>query len=255
MNVEQVVRGIEGFTTWPHARRIRVLAWYIHRHEQRDRFTVADLRRLSNDLSLAHPGNYSQQVADLERSGVIVKDGANGGFYLERRARDELDAQLGHRPTRIAVQSLLASLAERVPNLRERAFLTEAVLCFDVGAFRAAIVMTWNLAFDHLCTFVLTHHRAAFNRQWPVTYAKRHKDAAVKEVNKPDDFSEMKESEVIQVCKSAGIIPDNVAKILSEKLTRRNIAAHPSSVIIEAVQAEDFILDLVNNVVLKLVRA
>lgn len=39
---------------------------------------------------------------------------------------------------------------------------------------------------------------------------------------------------------------------MSAKLDRRNTAAHPSDVVITALTAEEYISDLVNNVVLKL---
>ena len=61
-----------------------------------------------------------------------------------------------------------------------------------------------------------------------------------------------KESEVIDISKAAGFLHDNIKKILDEKRTRRNIAAHPSLVEITQYQAEDFISDLVNNVILRL---
>lgn len=67
-----------------------------------------------------------------------------------------------------------------------------------------------------------------------------------------DDFEEFKESEVIEVCGKAGIINDNTKKILNDKLTRRNMAAHPSLVEITQYQADDVITDLVNNVILKM---
>ena len=41
-------------------------------------------------------------------------------------------------------------------------------------------------------------------------------------------------------------------RTLSEKLGKRNMAAHPSLVVITQYQAEDVISDLVNNVILKL---
>ena len=44
---------------------------------------------------------------------------------------------------------------------------------------------------------------------------------------------------------------NDVHKILTTKLGIRNSAAHPSTVVITQVQAEDFITDLINNVVLK----
>lgn len=248
--LERLVEGISGFTEWKHAQRIRLFAWYLHRHENKARFETGDVRRLYGALALAEPGNYTQQLTNLREAKVLLKDRA--GFYLEKRVRDEFDEKYGQRPTRIAVHALLASLPARVPNVAERVFLEEAIKCFSVEAFRAAIVMAWNLAYDHVCTYVLARHLDAFNRQWPVSLPKHHEKARIKQVTKMDDFSEFKESEVIQVCKAAAIVPGEVAKVLSAKLDRRNTAAHPSDVVVTALTAEEFISDLGNNVVLKL---
>jgi hypothetical protein len=68
-----------------------------------------------------------------------------------------------------------------------------------------------------------------------------------------EDFAdELKESEVLEICNSAGIINKDIYKILKAKLDRRNSAAHPSSVKIDQLQAEEFIDDIVKNVILKL---
>ena len=68
-----------------------------------------------------------------------------------------------------------------------------------------------------------------------------------------DDFSiVLKESEVIDICKSAKIINPNLHKILKEKLEKRNTAAHPSTVRVTQVQAEAFIDELIRNAVLGL---
>src|ERR1017187_5751256 len=140
-----------------------------------------------------------------------------------------------------------------VPDLAERTFLDEALNCFEVGAFRAAVVMTWNLAYHHLCDYILKNRLADFNLRWPAVFQGHHSKGS-KFITTMDDFGDMlKESEVIRIAKSATIISNDVAKILDEKLGRRNSAAHPSGVRIEQLQAEDFIDDLVKNVVLKLV--
>ncbi len=64
---------------------------------------------------------------------------------------------------------------------------------------------------------------------------------------------ELKESEVLQVCRSANIITNDLFKIFKEKLDKRNTAAHPSSVEIAPHTAEEYVIDLVTNAVLKLV--
>jgi uncharacterized protein YajQ (UPF0234 family) len=68
-----------------------------------------------------------------------------------------------------------------------------------------------------------------------------------------DDFAdEFNESEIIEVCNSAQTVNGNIIKILKEKLVKRNIAAHPSSVVVVQSQADDVVTDLVNNVVVAL---
>jgi len=130
----------------------------------------------------------------------------------------------------------------------EKAYLDEALRCFRHDAVRAAIVMTWNLAYAHLCNVILVKHLPAFNTQLPLSFPR----AEISTIATRDDFEALKESQVLQVAKSANIISGSVHKILKEKLDRRNIAAHPSNVVIRPETAEEFILDLVQNVVLKL---
>jgi hypothetical protein len=175
------------------------------------------------------------------------------GFSLERRVRQELDAKFGIRESAVTIHRLLAELPDKIPSLAERVFLDEALKCFRVGAFRAAIVMTWNLAYDHLCGVVVAKHLGEFNRQWPLSYPKDHAKARIAAISKLDDFGELKESQVIQICRSAGIVTNDVFKILEEKLGKRNTAAHPSLVEITQLEAESFINELVRNVVLKMI--
>ena len=72
-------------------------------------------------------------------------------------------------------------------------------------------------------------------------------------INNFDDFEELKEREVVEICNSASLVNSGVYKALLRNLDRRNTAGHPSDVVIVQANAEDTILDLINNVVLRLV--
>lgn len=72
-------------------------------------------------------------------------------------------------------------------------------------------------------------------------------------ISSVEHFEEMKEAEIIDVCQNASLFSKNLTEILREKLKKRNIAAHPSQVVIQQFQADDVITDLINNVVLALV--
>ena len=136
-------------------------------------------------------------------------------------------------------------------RIEERAFLEEVIRCYRVQAFRATVVMAWNLAYDHVLHWILNDpgRLATFNARIPVRHPNK-KPMPV--IAKFEDFEKLREAEVIEVCSSAGLITSGVFKILEGKLDRRNTAGHPSKVEVLASGAEDAIQDLVVNVVLKL---
>lgn len=249
MHLCDLVNSIPNFASSSHAEKIKLFAWYLHHWQKQDRFNQAGIRACYDELHLDKPSDVSPYLAQLQtrKPKEVIRD--RRGFYLEKRVRDQLEEKYGKRSTAIQLDKLLLDLPDKVPSLVERVFLEEALICFRYGAFRAAIVMSWNLAFDHLCSYVLASHLVDFNAQLPITFPK----SRISSISSKDNFSELKESEVLQVCKSANIISSSLHKILVEKLNRRNIAAHPSSVTITQLQAEDYMTDLVNNVVLKLV--
>lgn len=249
MLLSDVVNSIPGFNSWSHSDKIKLFAWYIHSYRNRERFNQEDIRNCYDELHLEKPSNVSPYLAALQdrKPKSVLKD--TKGYYLSKPVRDDLANRYGQRQAYVQVDKILQDLPKNVPDLNQRTYLDEALICFKSGAFRAAIVMCWNLCYDHLCDYVLSGHLTAFNIQLPKSYPK----AKISTISVIDDFGELKEFEILLVCKSANIISGNVYKILSEKLTRRNLAAHPTNIVFTQVQAEDFIIDLINNVVLKLV--
>jgi hypothetical protein len=248
MTLDELSRAVPGLATMNHVDKIKHFAWFLVTQDKVERFGVADIRRCYDQLHYAQASNFSQliqQMADKNPPDVL-KD--SHGFRLEGRIREKLDGLYGTRPATIAVDEMLQSLVGKVSDEAERLFLSEALDCFRIKAFRATIVMTWNVAFDHLLNWVFANHLATFN----ASISRRYPRKAGIVVTAKDDFLELKESETIEVCAHAGIVNDNLAKVLREKLTRRNLAAHPSLVEIVQYQAEDVISDLVNNVILRL---
>lgn len=244
MTIEELVRQVPEFEAWGHTQRLRFIGWYYHAHEARPDYELSELRRAFEQLNLAPPTNISQLVTQLVDKKELIKKARK--LSLDRRLRQEFDSKYGQRPTALIVTKLLQGLPAKVPHVAERAFLDETIKCFGAGAYRAAIVMGWNLAYDHLLDWVLKNHLAAFNAAWPATFKKP------LVVANRGDFADAKEAHVIQVCRAAGFITADLKKMLDEKLDRRNSAAHPSDIVVGQAQAEAFIDDLLQNVVLKL---
>ncbi|MDP1768962.1 MAG: hypothetical protein Q8L74_09195 [Nitrospirota bacterium] len=250
MTLEDLLNGIDGFPDWSHADKIRFFAWFIHSKEEKDRFSPTDIRACYDSLSLEQPSNVNSYIDKMfaRRPREVLRDGQ--GYALEKRLRDELEKKYGSRPATTQVDRLLLDLPSKIPDLAERIFLEETILCFRCKAYRATIVMAWNLAFDHLCNHIFSEARRidAFNLQLPKSFPK----ARIGAVAAKDDFGELKESEVLQVARSANLISSDLNVVLKEKLAKRNTAAHPSSIAIAPHTAEEYVIDLINNAVLKL---
>lgn len=99
---------------------------------------------------------------------------------------------------------------------------------------------------DHLFAYILAHKLADFN-----SALAKDKGVKLSTVSQRDHFTEIKETKFIELCRAAGIISNDVRKILDQKLGTRNSCAHPSGVIVNKSKVIDFIEDLVDNVVLK----
>jgi hypothetical protein len=247
MDLREVVEQAEGFDALPPREKIRLFAWHLHSHKGALSFDNAAIRACFSALHLSDP-NVPKYLTRMADGGDLVRE--KGDYKLARSIRTSLDAKYGIRHTVVQVSKLLADLPGKVPDLAEKNFLTEAIKCYRIEAYRACVVMSWNLAYSHLLHWILNNpkHLQNFNAGIPKRYPKK----VTLTISRYDDFEELKESEVIEVCNNAGLLNGNIIRILREKLGKRNMAAHPSSVLVVQSQADDVVTDLVNNVVLVL---
>lgn len=209
---------------------------------------TGDLRACYDQLHL-EPPNISHYLTYLStgKARSFIRD--RRGFRLEGNWRNKLNAALSQPDETIVVRALLSDLIPKVTDSDERRFLEEALRCYSVKAFRATVVMAWNLAYAHFRRVVFSNDQklADFNETIPIRYPK-----SSVQIRNADDFDDLKEFEAIEVAQTAKLISKNVAEIMKDKLKRRNRAAHPSSIEITQPQADDVVTDLINNVVLKL---
>jgi len=197
---------------------------------------------------------YSNISAYLSRNSKRSKKSppkflkTKAGYQLERGMELEIQKTLHVGPARQETSHLLRGLLSKVSNQHKRAFLQEAIDCYEIGARRSSVVMVWILTINHLYDYIFQYERAAFDGALSKNNDKRIK---VTKISKVDDFSDIPEGKFIEITRSAGVISNDVRKILDVKLGIRNSYAHPSNVTISDVKATDFIIDLVENVILK----
>ena len=231
--------------------KILHMGWFLHAQRNRDRFDVDAVRQCFNEGNMEVPRNLARDMSRLAERKALLKDAT--GYRLHHDHRRMLDSKFADRPDTAPIPQLLKQLPGKISDEGERLFLSEALKCYHASAFRAAIVMAWNLAYDHLLHWILKDpaRTDAFNQK---IAGKVGPKRAWITITKREDFEDLKESEVLDICGTASLFAsDNTKRVLGIQLTKRNLAAHPSLLEIGQPQADDAIYDLVNNVVLALV--
>jgi len=248
MDLDALKHAVSGLADKSHYDKIKIFGWWLHVYKGRPSFSGADIAKCYADLHFVAPSSFGPYIKTLFEKKELLKAGA--GYELENKVREKLDAY-GQSEVTIKINNLLTELADKLPDMAERAYYQEALICYTHGSRRAAIVMTWNIAYSHLCDHVLGKRLADFNARWLLTFPGMHKNR-VRAITKMDDFNdELKESEVLIICRDAGLITKNIYNIMHAALGRRNAAAHPSSVIIDQLQTDAYIVDLITNVILQ----
>jgi hypothetical protein len=251
MDLVALKQAVPSLADKSHYDKIKIFGWWMHVHKSKASFTAAEVGKCYDELHFARPASFGEYFKQLVKKKELLP--ARSAYSLEHRVREQLDIAYGTPVRTVKVTSLLADLADTIPDMAERAYYQEALICYKHGSLRGAVVMTWNIAFSHLCTHVLTKRLADFNARWLLSMPGMHKKAVI-EIKVFDDFNdELKESEVLTICRDAGILTKNMYNVMHAALGKRNAAAHPNAVVIDQLQTDAFISDLVINVVQKII--
>ncbi len=247
--LEQFVRQTPDFYECKQVEQIAYFVYFLTQiSNSSNRTKTSEIKECYQLLDLSTP-NVSARLSEGAKNTrnqprIFLQD--NEGWYLERRKKTELDKILQDSPIVQQTNKMLRDLLDDIAVGARKEFLEEAITCYEFGAFRACIVMGWIVTIDHLFEYVFNRHLPAFNTSLAKRSHKKPTQILVK-----DDFSELKEYDFIEICRSANIISKDVRKILDEKLGIRNSAGHPSGIKIKKIKATDFLQDLITNVIVK----
>ena len=249
MTIKEFVDQFDDFTEWDGRKQVDYLAYFLIAIVGQPSFSAKEMAESFDILNMkpySRIAPYLSEHANRGRGGKYVKIGREYG--LERSVLDNIRKQVEDEPKRIQVSQQLTGLTSRVTDPREHAFLKEAIDCYRVRAFRAAIIMIWILVVHHLEKFILNNpsNLAQFNAALA-----KNPDRRIKVISKPEDFSELSEVKLIELMRAADLISNDTRKLLDEKLGIRNSAAHPSDLIFDGHKATEFSSDLIQNVLLK----
>jgi hypothetical protein len=239
----------EFYSRVPYRDQVSILADYFSYFLQvelsRDSVTVAEIKKCFEFCDLQVPVWVAQHLSNNSKGKKSKYVKAKVGYRLHASEREKIASELGSKPEIIQVSTPLRKMYEELNEGARKEFLRESLDSYTHGNNRSAVVMFWLFLMDHLYELVLTKHLAAFNTVLATNTDRRVK---VDVVSKRDDFGDIPEGKFVEFLRSAGIVSNDVRKILDQKLGTRNTAAHPSTVTFKASKAAEFLEDLIENV-------
>ncbi len=222
--------------------QVQAALYYLKHHEGRDALRVREIRAVLVQAGVprARGANIAQA---LVRSAPRVHQIEDGFWALTSTGEDYVRQRLsiGTDTRADADIGSLETLARGIADEATRGYVNEAVECLQVGARRAAVVFLWSGAVA-----------AIRNEVW--THGPRQIEAALQRLNpkakfrKKDDFSAVKDIQLLTVAQELGIYDKSEKKHLQVALDLRNDCGHPVKYRPGEKKVSSFIEDVVGIV-------
>jgi hypothetical protein len=143
-----------------------------------------------------------------------------------------------------AIETLKNALAN-VTDPGRKAFIDEAMRCYQHKLYRAAVVLSWVGAVSVLYNYVIANCLPAFNAE-----AKR-RDAKWRDAVTSDDLARMKEHDFLDTINALSKLGKNSKRELLNCLDLRNGCGHPNSLDVGAARVASHIETIAQNVFTK----
>ncbi len=160
--------------------------------------TAADVLTRIESIPLVRGSRLIGQVARLEFKA-----------YLEPIFRT-IYAEIGEQVAVAINVGVVSQQLRQLPTVlaltpTQTDLLNETITCIECGAYRAGIVLAWNMAYDYIRQWILDNHLPAFNGKLTTMYLRKDGKPIYDPINSYDDFCTGKPGErtVIDTCAMA----------------------------------------------------
>ncbi len=145
-----------------------------------------------------------------------------------------------------AVSQRLRDFGQGNLTPEQEALKSETIRCLEIEAYRAAMVLGWNLAYDRVRRWIFDKKLAEFNVV--LTTKERKKGEFYAAVSGYSDFFVLGERDVLNWSLQAAVFNDKVHRALVERLDRRNDYAHANFKHPDFTQALGYIHELLTTI-------
>jgi hypothetical protein len=187
--------------------------------------STTEVVRIGRDNGLNKIGtwNVSQYLAANKNIFVKFPEGWALGPNGKQHVLSLVSKLSGGQPA--IINQSLRLLIPKLPNEEAKAFIGEAISCYESKCYRAAVVLSWVGAVAVLHNHIITNHLAVFNTEALA------RDPNWKAAKVADDLGLMKEDKFLDVLVKISVLGKNVKELLKNScLALRNACGHPNTV-------------------------
>ena len=184
---------------------------------------VRDIRNRASEAGFQVPNSWNPSDSLGKSRGMAVRtpEGWEITDLGNQRLRSLGVAGLTHAAVQIAID-LRIELA-KIEDEQTRAFVEEAINCYEAQFYRSAVVMSWVGAVAVLHRVVCSMYLEEFNLEVKKVNSKW------RDARTTDELSEIRDAEFLERIASISVIGHNVKKELKKCLDLRNSCSHPNS--------------------------
>ncbi len=201
-----------------------------------------ELKEIARDAGLREAQNWN--IAAILRRSREFAIKTNNGWEFTSQGRALVSSLSGNAISSIAQQQAktLMDQLSKITNRNTAKFVEEAIKCFEVKAYRAAVILSWVGAVSILYDYVIRNCLAAFN-----TEAKR-RNPKWKDAITEEDLTRIGEQDFLIILQSISVIGKNIKQELENCLKLRNSCGHPNNLEIGENRAAAHVETLILNI-------
>jgi hypothetical protein len=175
-------------------------------------------------LPEARHWNVDEHLTYIQHTEALVTRYL-GGWLLTSPGQDFVRERVRQalKPRKAKVASSLRAHLDNITDPRTKAFVEEAVDCFEHELHRAAVVLSWVGAVSVLQQHVIDNQLNAFNNE----ASKRNEKW--KTARTRDDLGRMRDFDFLDILEAIAVIGHSTKLRLKQCLQLRNSCSHPSS--------------------------
>lgn len=243
-SADEFLAGIQGFDTLSDGIQSDLLAAYLLLHGGTSAVSASSIASLREVLRLPEHGRLPQYLSENCR-----KRGAKrpryvkvaSGYALERGYLAALQSEYLGRPAAKHLAVSLRGTLTAIGDPAVRSYLEEGVGAFEHGHLRAALILSWCVAYGLVRDWIFRTHLAALNAEM-ATWKKPTNIARL------EDFQELTEAVVLDTARKCKALTKEQLKTLKQLLDQRNSYAHPTTKPISPAIVEAYIDTIIREV-------